>query len=109
LSVSRILDTYGVIVYLEAHHRARLFVRAPVSTLGFDNSQSKRGQIVLIARMAPFLFRCPTSGFMVQGYAEDDSPGHQDDDVFEIVACHACGSTHLVNPKTGRTAGADDE
>jgi len=25
------------------------------------------------------------------------------------VICHACGRRHLVNPKTGETAGGDDK
>jgi hypothetical protein len=30
-------------------------------------------------------------------------------EAYEGVICHACGRLHLVNPKTGETAGADDK
>jgi hypothetical protein len=44
----------------------------------------------------------------VQGWVEDDDPGDSDD-AYEGVMCHACGRLHLVNPKTGETAGSDDK
>jgi hypothetical protein len=58
--------------------------------------------------MAPFLFRCPNTGFRVQGLAADD--GSEDDrDVYESVTCLACRGLHMVNPKTGKVLGSDDE
>jgi hypothetical protein len=59
--------------------------------------------------MPPFLFRCPNSGFRVQGFAADDGESEETDDVFVSVTCVACGSVHLVNPKTGKTAGESNE
>jgi hypothetical protein len=65
--------------------------------------------------MPPFLFRCPNTGFRVQGFAADDGESKGDgeseetDDVFVSVTCVACGSVHLVNPKTGKTAGESNE
>jgi hypothetical protein len=58
--------------------------------------------------MGPFLYRCPNTGFCVQGWVEDDESGDSDD-AYEGVICHACGRLHLVNPKTGETAGGDDK
>jgi hypothetical protein len=54
--------------------------------------------------VGPFLYRCPNTGFRVQGWVEDDE-SEDGDDAYEGVVCHACGRLHLVNPKTGETAG----
>jgi hypothetical protein len=53
--------------------------------------------------MPPFLYRCPTTGFQVQGFALDDDVPEAANDVFVGVTCAACGLVHLVNPKTGKT------
>jgi hypothetical protein len=56
----------------------------------------------------PFLFRCPNTGFQVQGWAADD--GSEDDRAtYEGVTCLACRGLHMVNPKTGAVLGSDDE
>jgi hypothetical protein len=57
--------------------------------------------------MGPFLYRCPNTGFRVQGWVEDDES--EDGETYEGVICHACGRMHLVNPKTGETAGGGDK
>jgi hypothetical protein len=57
--------------------------------------------------MAPFLYRCPNTGFRVQGWSVNDDS--ENGDVYESVNCLACSRLHLVNPKTGRTLGADDD
>jgi hypothetical protein len=57
--------------------------------------------------MAPFLYRCPTTGFQVQGWATDDDP--ENGEHYESVICLACGRVHFVNPKTGRVLGAGSE
>jgi hypothetical protein len=60
--------------------------------------------------MPPFIFRCPNTGFRVQGFAADnDESERAGDDIFVGVTCLACGSAHLVNPKTGKTAGEGSE
>jgi len=49
--------------------------------------------------MATVLYRCPNTGFRVQGYpAEEESVDH---DGHVPVTCLACKFVHLVNPKTG--------
>jgi hypothetical protein len=58
--------------------------------------------------MAPFLYRCPHTGLNVQGWTADD-PTERDDNAFEAVICIACTRAHLVNPKTGKVLGEDDE
>jgi hypothetical protein len=60
--------------------------------------------------MPPFIFRCPNTGFRVQGFGpEDDWSEGAGDDVFVGVTCLACGSVHLVNPTTGKTVGENGE
>lgn len=58
--------------------------------------------------MAAFLYRCPNTGLNVQGWIADD-PAERADESYEAIACTACTRVHLVNPKTGKVLGADDE
>ena len=58
--------------------------------------------------MAPFLYRCPNTGQKVQGFVADD-PTAGDNDNFEGIICTACGRLHLVNPKTAKVLGSDDD
>jgi hypothetical protein len=57
--------------------------------------------------MAPFLYRCPNTGRQVQAWAADDPT--DEDDAYRQVTCLACAGLHLVNPKTGKVAGSEDE
>jgi hypothetical protein len=57
--------------------------------------------------MAPFVFRCPTTGFRVQGFAPEQSS--DDPNTYEAVTCLACTQLHLVNPTTGKVLAEDDE
>ena len=58
--------------------------------------------------MAPFLFKCPNTGFQVQGWAADN--GSEDDrEIYRSITCLACGGLHMVNPETGKTLGTDYE
>ena len=61
-----------------------------------------------IEAVAALIFRCPNPGQNVQGWLADDA---LDDgaDTFQSVTCTACSAVRLVNPKTGKTLGADDE
>jgi hypothetical protein len=45
----------------------------------------------------------------VQGLAPDDDESERAGDVYEGVTCLVCGRLHLVNPKTGETAGENSE
>ena len=58
--------------------------------------------------MPPFLYRCPITGFNVQGWVADD-PTEGGDETFVPVNCVVCTRVHLVNPKTGKVIGADEE
>jgi hypothetical protein len=57
--------------------------------------------------MPPFLYRCPNTGDNVQAWAADDP--EDDDFTYVQVTCLACAQAHLVNPKTGKVLGAENE
>jgi hypothetical protein len=56
--------------------------------------------------MAVFVYRCPNTGFNVQGFTADD-PG--DESSYVPVTCTICNRVHLVNPASGKVLAADDE
>jgi hypothetical protein len=55
--------------------------------------------------MPPFLYRCPNTGFRVQGYTFEQT---SDDDAYESVTCVACTPVHLVKPATGKVVGDEE-
>jgi hypothetical protein len=57
--------------------------------------------------MPPFLYRCPDTGDNVQAWADDEPD--DDDFTYVQVRCLACAQKHLVNLKTGKVLGSDDE
>jgi hypothetical protein len=57
--------------------------------------------------MATFIYRCPATGYNVQGWVADE--GDPDDDANLPVKCLACQRVHLVNPRTRKVIGADEE
>jgi hypothetical protein len=57
--------------------------------------------------MAPFLFRCPNTSQMVQGFIAEEVSG--DAKAYEPITCLACRHVHLVNPTTGKVLGVDEE
>jgi hypothetical protein len=54
--------------------------------------------------MRNFLFRCPTTGFRVQGSIEDEDA---EEKKYVAQYCLACGLPHLVNPATGKLISED--
>jgi hypothetical protein len=53
--------------------------------------------------MATVLYRCPNTGFRVQGYTANETIP-SDYDKYEPIACRACKLVHLVNLKSGEVA-----
>jgi hypothetical protein len=45
----------------------------------------------------------------MQGWVADNPNDGKDDTHYQEIACIACGRLHLVNPKTGKVLGADDD
>ena len=48
--------------------------------------------------MAAFIYRCPATGYNVQGFVADD-PTMGGEDAFRSVTCTVCARVPLVNPK----------
>jgi hypothetical protein len=59
--------------------------------------------------MTTFIYRCPATGLNVQGWVAEHPSSENGSETYESVICTACTRMHLVNPKTGRTLGADEE
>jgi len=58
--------------------------------------------------MATRLFLCPSTGHRVQGWFADN--GSVDGgETYEGVVWLACRQIHMVNPRTGKVLGADEE
>jgi hypothetical protein len=53
--------------------------------------------------MPAILFKCPNTGFAVQGWIAEEVA--DDDDTYWSVPCLACEQSHMVNPSTGRLLG----
>jgi hypothetical protein len=45
----------------------------------------------------------------VQGWFADDGSENSNSEKYETVTCLACARIHLVNPKTGKTLGMEEE
>jgi hypothetical protein len=58
--------------------------------------------------MPPFLYRCPNMGMNVQGWVADD-PTEGEGETYHQITCTICTRLHLVNPKTGRVLGTDED
>jgi hypothetical protein len=58
--------------------------------------------------MVTVLFLCPNTGDGVQGWFADDGSADSGES-YEGVTCLACRQVHMVNPRTGKVLGADEE
>jgi hypothetical protein len=54
-------------------------------------------------RMPLFIYRCPKTGYRVQGFVAEDTS--EDQHVYEPVTCPVCNQIHHVNPHTGVVLG----
>ena len=54
-------------------------------------------------RMPLFMYRCPNSGYRVQGFVAEDTS--EDGHIYEPVTCPVCHQIHHVNPHTGVVLG----
>jgi hypothetical protein len=57
--------------------------------------------------MKPALFRCPTTGAMVQHMIAAE-PDPSDRNRYDSVRCAACSLPHLINRATGKALGEKD-
>jgi hypothetical protein len=58
--------------------------------------------------MGPFLYRCPNTLLLVQGWSADDA-SESEGEAYQTVVCTACQQIHFVNQATGKMLGADDK
>jgi hypothetical protein len=58
--------------------------------------------------MTTFLYRCPSTGYRVQGFVVDEVTGDADD-AFKSVQCLVCQRIHLVKAETGEVLGETDD
>jgi hypothetical protein len=58
--------------------------------------------------MATTMFKCPFTEVNVQ-YWLDGTDEDVSENEYEAVTCQACARLHLVNRKTGKLLGQDDE
>jgi hypothetical protein len=64
--------------------------------------------------MTSFMYRCPNTGAMVEGFiVVEDIPDsfnfEPEDGPYESMYCEMCRQAHMVNVKTGKVLGADDD
>jgi hypothetical protein len=53
----------------------------------------------------PFIFKCPRTGYNVQGYDDEDEPEITEGKRYKMFECLACRGFHLVDPDTGELMG----
>ena len=56
-----------------------------------------------------FLYRCPNTAQTVQGWSADEVTDDKGDDTYQSFACAACTRVHLVNLKTGKVLGEEED
>ena len=64
-----------------------------------------RRPVLIFLPMGGFLFRCPNTGRLVQGWSADDVQSSENS--YELVSCLACTQLHFVNRATGKVLGSE--
>jgi hypothetical protein len=59
--------------------------------------------------MVTVIFRCPRLGLRVQGWFADNESEDSEGVTYQSMTCLACRQMHLVNPRSGKVLGDDDE
>lgn len=64
--------------------------------------------------MTPFMYRCPNTGAMVQGFVVVEEIPERfnfepEDGPYESMYCESCRQAHFVNVKTGKVLGEDED
>jgi hypothetical protein len=57
--------------------------------------------------MAACLFTCPMTELKVQHWLDDDEDPPENE--YEAITCKACARLHLINRRTGRLLGQENE
>jgi hypothetical protein len=71
-----------------------------------SSSLALRVLMLLNNRKVTFIFRCPRTGFDVQGWSDGVFEASL---AYETVNCTICQMVHLVDPKTGYVLGSDND
>ena len=71
----------------------------------FDLRQIGNPAVADNAKMAPVLFKCPTTGQNVQWSAEETSTERGPSVTYKSIHCPACTRLHFMNPSTGKLLG----
>ena len=58
--------------------------------------------------MGNFVFTCPSTNLSVQHWRDEDDEDAPDNE-YEVVMCKACARLRLINRKTGKVLGQEDE
>jgi len=58
------------------------------------------------SNMLPFLYRCPNTGYRVQGFSADEAAELNPNGDLTVL-CSMCQKMHLVNPTSGQVSGAN--
>ena len=56
--------------------------------------------------MANFIYRCPNTGFYAHAWIDGND---NNDRTYLAVTCPACQRVHLINSKSGKLIGDDDD
>ena len=57
--------------------------------------------------MPTFIYRCPNTGYQIQGFVADNGT-ERGANTFEAIECVLCKRVHLVNPETGDPWSVED-
>jgi hypothetical protein len=89
--------------------RIELLRRRLIET-AFALDQGRNGRASFNGRTMPigFVFRCPNTGLNVQGWVAEH-PSQPESESYEAVTCTACARVHLVDPRTGKILGSEED
>ncbi|MFY9837743.1 MAG: hypothetical protein WAK55_15005 [Xanthobacteraceae bacterium] len=78
------------------------------TAFALDQGRNARAGFNGLTMPIGFVFRCPNTGLNVQGWVADN-PSEPESEAYEAVTCTACARVHLVDPRTGRILGSEED
>ena len=87
-------------------HSLNVLLRNRPSRLVCASARNVAAVCAIHLPMAGFLYRCPNTGQLVQGWSAEDVQNSEDS--YESVTCLACSRLHFVNRGTGKVLGSED-
>jgi hypothetical protein len=73
--------------------------------LALDHGLASQGRHIVVD--GPFRLQVPSDHLNVQHFLDDDPDISENE--YEAVTCLACSKLHLINRKTGKLLGQDDD